>query len=37
MIYLEEFKRMFPDVDVKRFLRKPIGISELVTRIEDSE
>lgn len=36
-VYLEEFNRMFPDVDVKRFLRKPIGISELVTRIEDSE
>ncbi|MDA4118876.1 MAG: response regulator [Thaumarchaeota archaeon] len=29
----KEFQRMFPDVHVKAFLRKPIGVAESVTRI----
>lgn len=29
----DEFERMFPEVEVKAFLRKPITIEDLVTRL----
>ena len=32
-VYYEEFKKMFPDLDVKNFIRKPVSLNELVTRI----
>ena len=32
-IYYEEFKRLFPTIDVKAFIRKPISISNLVNQI----
>jgi DNA-binding response OmpR family regulator len=33
-IYYEEFEKMFPDLDVSHFIRKPIAISELAQRIK---
>jgi DNA-binding response OmpR family regulator len=33
-IYLDEFKKLFPDMKVDTFLRKPIGINELVTYVK---
>ncbi len=36
-VYYDEFKRMFPDVDVKSFVRKPISANELAKRIQDEE
>lgn len=32
-VYYEEFKKVFPTLDVKCFIRKPITISDLVTHI----
>ena len=31
-IYYEEFRKMFPTIDVKAFIRKPISISNLPNR-----
>ena len=32
-IYYEEFKKLFPTIDAKAFIRKPISISNLVNQI----
>jgi two-component system, OmpR family, response regulator ChvI len=32
-IYYEEFKKLFPTIDVKAFIRKPVSISNLVSQI----
>lgn len=32
-VYYEEFKKMFPRIDVKAFIRKPVSISNLVNQI----
>lgn len=32
-IYYEEFRKMFPTVDVRSFVRKPVSISSLVSQI----
>jgi two-component system, OmpR family, response regulator ChvI len=32
-IYYEEFRKMFPTIDVKAFIRKPISIPNLVNQI----
>lgn len=32
-IYYEEFRKMFPTIDVKAFITKPVGISNLVNQI----
>jgi two-component system, OmpR family, response regulator ChvI len=32
-IYYEEFRKMFPAIDVKAFIRKPVTISNLVNQI----
>jgi len=32
-IYYEEFRKMFPTIDVKAFIRKPVTISNLVHQI----
>jgi two-component system, OmpR family, response regulator ChvI len=32
-VYYEEFRKMFPNLEVKCFIRKPITINELVTHI----
>src|SRR5579872_1850750 len=32
-VYYEEFRKMFPNLEVKCFIRKPITISDLVTHI----
>jgi DNA-binding response OmpR family regulator len=34
-VYYEEFKKMFPNLDVKSFIRKPVSLNELSTRITD--
>ena len=34
-IHREEFERMFPDVEVKAFLKKPITIDNLVARLNE--
>jgi DNA-binding response OmpR family regulator len=34
-VYLEEFKKMFPDLDVKNFIRKPVSLNELASRITE--
>lgn len=36
-VYQNEFKKMFPDMKVDRLLRKPIGISELVTYVNSQK
>lgn len=33
-VYMGEFKKLFPDMTVDAFLRKPIGISELASQID---
>jgi DNA-binding response OmpR family regulator len=33
-IYYDEFKKVFPNLDVKCFLRKPISISNLVEQVK---
>jgi DNA-binding response OmpR family regulator len=35
-IYYDEFRKVFPKLDVKHFIRKPIGISDLVKQINAS-
>ena len=32
-IYYEEFRKLFPMIDVKAFIRKPVSISNLVNQI----
>ena len=32
-IYYEEFKKMFPTIDVKVFIRKPVSILNLVSQV----
>lgn len=32
-VYYDEFRKMFPNLEVKCFIRKPITISDLVTHI----
>ncbi|HEU5220509.1 MAG TPA: response regulator, partial [Candidatus Nitrosotalea sp.] len=32
-VYYDEFRKMFPSLEVKCFIRKPITISDLVTHI----
>jgi two-component system, OmpR family, response regulator ChvI len=32
-IYYEEFRKMFPTIDVKAFVRKPVSIATLVKQI----
>jgi two-component system, OmpR family, response regulator ChvI len=32
-VYYEEFKKMFPNLDVKSFIRKPVSLNELSSRI----
>ncbi|MDQ3872922.1 MAG: response regulator [Thermoproteota archaeon] len=32
-IYYEEFKKMFPTIDVKVFIRKPVSMSNLVSQV----
>ncbi|MDQ5842210.1 MAG: response regulator [Thermoproteota archaeon] len=32
-IYYEEFRKLFPTIDVKAFIRKPISIPNLVSQI----
>lgn len=34
-VYYHEFKKIFPDLDVKYFIRKPITISDLVAKINE--
>ncbi|HKU49029.1 MAG TPA: response regulator [Nitrososphaera sp.] len=33
-IYYEEFRKMFPNIDVRAFVRKPVGIAALVKQID---
>ena len=35
-IYYEEFRKMFPTIDVKAFVRKPISISSLVSQVNST-
>jgi len=32
-IYYDEFRKMFPTVDVRAFIRKPVSIANLVTQV----
>lgn len=32
-VYYQEFRKVFPDLDVKYFIKKPITIAELVAKI----
>lgn len=32
-IYYDEFRKMFPTIDVRAFIRKPISISSLVNQV----
>jgi DNA-binding response OmpR family regulator len=32
-IYYEEFRKMFPTIDVKAFVRKPVSIASLVSQV----
>ncbi len=34
-VYYDEFSRMFPNLDVKSFVRKPISASDLAKKIEE--
>jgi two-component system catabolic regulation response regulator CreB/two-component system response regulator ChvI len=34
-IYYNEFHKMFPNVDVRRFIRKPVSLSELESIVKD--
>jgi two-component system catabolic regulation response regulator CreB/two-component system response regulator ChvI len=34
-IYLQEFKKLFPDSDVSMFIRKPIHVKDLESLLED--
>ncbi|HEX2557066.1 MAG TPA: response regulator [Nitrososphaera sp.] len=35
-IYYEEFRKMFPTIDVKAFVRKPVSISALVKQLNST-
>src|SRR5881628_3076797 len=35
-IYYEEFKKMFPAIDVRAFIRKPVSISSLVSQVNST-
>jgi len=35
-IHYEEFKKMFPAIDVRTFIRKPISISSLVSQVNST-
>ncbi len=35
-IYYEEFRKMFPTIDVRAFIRKPISISNLVSQVNST-
>ena len=35
-IYYEEFRKMFPTIDVKAFIRKPVSISSLVAQVNST-
>jgi two-component system catabolic regulation response regulator CreB/two-component system response regulator ChvI len=32
-IYYDEFRKMFPTIDVRAFVRKPVSISTLVSQV----
>lgn len=32
-IYYDEFRKLFPTIDVKAFIRKPVSITELVKQV----
>ncbi len=34
-VYFDEFKRLFPNMDVQHFIRKPVGVRELVARLKE--
>jgi len=34
-VYYEEFKKMFPNLDVKSFIRKPVSINDLSNQIRE--
>src|ERR1700730_14522231 len=34
-VYYEEFKKMFPNLDVKSFIRKPISAADLASKINE--
>ena len=34
-VYYEEFKKMFPNLDVKSFIRKPVSLQELSNQIRE--
>jgi DNA-binding response OmpR family regulator len=36
-VYQSEFQKLFPDMKVDKFLRKPIGINELVTYVKSQQ
>jgi DNA-binding response OmpR family regulator len=36
-VYQEEFRRAFPDMKVDKFIRKPIGLDQLVTYVKSQE
>lgn len=35
-VYYQEFKKIFPDLDVKYFIKKPIAISDLIAKINEA-
>jgi len=35
-IYYDEFRKMFPTIDVRAFIRKPVSISTLVTQVRST-
>ncbi|MEM3095120.1 MAG: response regulator, partial [Nitrososphaera sp.] len=35
-IYYEEFRKMFPTIDVRAFIRKPVSISNLVSQVNST-
>jgi response regulator RpfG family c-di-GMP phosphodiesterase len=35
-IYYEEFRKMFPTIDVRAFIRKPVSISSLVSQVNST-
>jgi DNA-binding response OmpR family regulator len=35
-IYYEEFRKMFPTIDVRAFIRKPVSIASLVSQVNST-
>ncbi|AFU57200.1 putative signal transduction response regulator [Candidatus Nitrososphaera gargensis Ga9.2] len=35
-IYYEEFRKMFPTIDIRAFIRKPVSISNLVSQVNST-